>query len=147
MEAIGPNIPWTLSQVMGGKSFQLQIDLTSIAFRSNTSPMHGILRDREGLHRRCVGIIERVRSFSRLRARARRRARTNNGLDVRSLRKGRTLGGSCSEGRSAGPFENRLDRKKGSPDNRAKKSLELRAPKRVVRALHQKVPIRCNEVH
>jgi len=27
MEAIGPNIPWTLSQVMGGKSFQLQNDL------------------------------------------------------------------------------------------------------------------------
>jgi hypothetical protein len=27
MEAIGPNIPWTLSQVMGCKSFQLQNDL------------------------------------------------------------------------------------------------------------------------
>lgn len=27
MEAIGPNIPWTLSQVMDGKSFQLQNDL------------------------------------------------------------------------------------------------------------------------
>jgi len=46
MEAIGPNIPWTLSQVRGGKSFQLQNDLTSIAFRSNSSSTHWILRGR-----------------------------------------------------------------------------------------------------
>jgi hypothetical protein len=33
MEAIGPNIPWTLRQVMDGKPFQLQNDLDRLFSR------------------------------------------------------------------------------------------------------------------